>query len=73
MMIGLILLIFIAYYMFSPSNAGGSCCGGHPSQSNTSLDILSERYARGEIQREEYLERKQELSGKKQQVFIKKE
>jgi len=73
MMIGLILLIFIAYYMFSPSNAGGSCCVGHPSQSNTSLDILSERYARGEIQREEHLERKQELSGKKQQVFIKKE
>lgn len=25
------------------------------------LDLLSERYARGEIQREEYLERKQEL------------
>ena len=72
MMIGLVLLIFIAYYMFSSSNAGGSCCGGHQSQSNTSLDILSERYARGEIQREEYIERKQELSGKKQQISIKK-
>ena len=70
MMIGLILLIFIAYYMFSPSNAGGSCCVGHQSQANTSLDILSERYARGEIQREEYLERKQELSGQKQKISI---
>ncbi|MHB8072887.1 SHOCT domain-containing protein [Desulfosporosinus fructosivorans] len=70
MMIGLILLIFIAYYMFSPSNVGGSCCVDHQSQVNTSLDILNQRYARGEIQREEYLERKQELSGQKQKISI---
>jgi putative membrane protein len=61
MMFGLILLVLIAYYMFSSSNSGGSCCMGHQSQANTSLDILNERYARGEIQSEEYLERKQEL------------
>ncbi|KJR47314.1 hypothetical protein UF75_2306 [Desulfosporosinus sp. I2] len=34
---------------------------GHQSHENTPLDILNERYARGEIQSEEYLERKQEL------------
>lgn len=72
MMIGLILLVFIAYYMFSPSNAGGSCCMDQHSQTNTPLDILNERYARGEIQREEYLERKQELLGQKQHISIKK-
>ncbi|WP_291300100.1 SHOCT domain-containing protein [Desulfosporosinus sp. BICA1-9] len=37
----------------------------HPSRTHTVQDILSERYARGEIDREEYLERKQELSGAK--------
>lgn len=71
MMIGLILLVVIAYYLFSPSSSG-ACCMGHQSQAKTPLDILNERYARGEIQREEYLERKQELSGQKQYVSIKK-
>jgi len=60
MMFGLILIIFVAYYMFSSSNPRGSRCG-HQSHENTPLDILNERYARGEIQSEEYLERKQEL------------
>ncbi|SHI23837.1 SHOCT domain-containing protein [Desulfosporosinus lacus] len=73
MMIGLILLAVIAYYMFSPSSSGASCCMGHQSQANTPLDILNERYARGEIQRDEYLERKRELSGQKRYVSIKKE
>ena len=73
MMIGLILLVVIAYYIFSPSSSGASCCTGHQSQVNTSLDILNERYALGEIQREEYLERKQERSGQKQYVSIKKD
>ncbi|WP_045574601.1 SHOCT domain-containing protein [Desulfosporosinus sp. I2] len=61
MMFGLILIIFVAYYMFSSSNSRGSRCMGHQSHENTPLDILNERYARGEIQSEEYLERKQEL------------
>ncbi|HBW35715.1 MAG TPA: hypothetical protein DEF89_10385 [Desulfosporosinus sp.] len=65
MMIGLILLIIAAYYIFNSSNSKGSCCMNHPSRTHTVQDILSERYARGEIDREEYLERKQELSGAK--------
>ena len=62
MMFGLIIIIFVAYYMFSSSNprGSGSRCG-HQSHEHTPLDILNERYARGEIQSEEYLERKQEL------------
>jgi len=72
MMIGLFLLVVIAYYMFSQSSSKASCCLGHQSQVNNPLDILNERYARGEIQREEYLERKQELSGQKQPISIKK-
>ena len=62
MMFGLILLIFIAYYMLNTSNSGGSrYLDPQYHRKNTSLDIVNERYARGEIQREEYLERKQEL------------
>lgn len=72
MMFGLILLVIVAYYMFNSSNAGGSCSMNHQSQEHTSLDILNDRYARGEIDREEYLERKQQLSGQKQPISIKK-
>ena len=73
MMFGLIILIFVAYYMFNSSNAGGSCCTNHQFQVHTPMDILNDRYARSEINREEYLERKQELSGQKQTISIKKE
>jgi len=62
MMIGLIILAIVAYYMFNSSKDGGSCCRTHQAQTYTSLDILNDRYARGEINSEEYLERKQELS-----------
>lgn len=72
MMIGLILLAIVVYYMFNSSNSGGSCCMNHQSHANTSLDILNERYARGEINREEYLERKQELTEQKQPISLKK-
>ena len=72
MMFGLIVLVIVAYYMLNSTNSGGSCCRAHQSQSSTSLDILNERYARSEIQREEYLERKQALLGQKQQISIKK-
>lgn len=63
MMFGLILLVIGAYFMFNSSNAGRQCCINHESQEYTPLDILNDRYARGEINREEYLERKQELAG----------
>ena len=61
MMFGLILLVIVAYYMFNSSNSGGSCCMNHQPNANSALDLLNERYARGEIDREEYLERKQEI------------
>ncbi|HBW35726.1 SHOCT domain-containing protein [Desulfosporosinus sp. BICA1-9] len=72
MMFGLILLVIVAYYLFNSSNSSASCCMNHQSHTHTAQDILSERYARGEIEREEYLERKQELSGQKQLISIKK-
>lgn len=59
-MFGLILLVFIAYYMLDTSNSSRYLDPKYQ-RKNTPLDIVNERYARGEIQREEYLERKQEL------------
>ncbi len=62
MFVGLILLALVAYYMFNSANPRGSCYMHYQPRENTALDLLNERYARGEINREEYLERKQELS-----------
>lgn len=70
-MLGLIILAIVVYYIFNSSHQVGSCWN-HPSHTNTSMDILDERYARGEINREEYLERKQELTGQKRPVSLKK-
>ncbi|EHQ87694.1 SHOCT domain-containing protein [Desulfosporosinus youngiae] len=69
MMFGLILLAFIACYMFNSSSCKESCLD-YQAQTNTPLDILNERYARSEIDREEYLKRKQELSGQKQLISV---
>ena len=72
MMFGFIILIFVVYYMINSSNAGGSSCTNRPYEVHTPIDILNDRYARGEINREDYIERKQELSGQKQTISIKK-
>jgi putative membrane protein len=39
--------------------------GGHhlPPRHSPGLDVLEERYARGEINREEYLQKKRDISG----------
>jgi len=62
MMFGLIILGIVAFYMFNSSKAGGSWFINRQSQVHTPIDVLNDRFARGEINREEYLERKQELS-----------
>jgi len=35
----------------------------HPSGRSAGLDVLEERYARGEINRDEYLQEKRDISG----------
>jgi putative membrane protein len=55
------LVIGVIWFVRSPSNVGvGRLL---PPRRSSALDILGERYARGEINREEFLQKKQEISG----------
>ena len=56
---GLIILIVFAVRSMS---AGSSRGGGGPASGSRALDILEERYARGEIDHEEFEDRKRRLS-----------
>jgi putative membrane protein len=52
------------YYYGHPWWGSGSSSGSPPPGSRKeALDILEARYARGEIQRDEYLEKKKDLGG----------
>ncbi len=42
----------------------GGTGGGNVASTRTARDILDERYARGEIDREEYMRRRQDVFGK---------
>jgi putative membrane protein len=54
----IILIVFAVRWMGAGSQRGGDA----PAPGNRALDILEERYARGEIEREEYEERRHLLS-----------
>ncbi len=59
----LLLLVLVIGVVFLLRTFGGGYVGPSSSQqSNASLNILKERYARGEIDSKEFNERKQQLS-----------
>lgn len=72
MMFGFIILLFIVFYFMNPSNSKTSCCMNNQFYTSSALDILNERYARGEVGREDYLERKRVLSGQKPVISMNK-
>ncbi|MFY9954859.1 SHOCT domain-containing protein [Bradyrhizobium sp.] len=53
------LVIGVIWFVRSPSYGGA----GRLPRRSSGLDILEERYARGEINRDEFLQKKQEISG----------
>lgn len=63
--IGLLLLIalvvLVIWLITRASSRGGTSTGGGTTPPRTPLEILKERYARGEITREEYLEMREHL------------
>ena len=55
------LVVGVIWFMRSLSYSGAGRL--QPPRRSSGLDILEERYARGEINREEFLQKKQEISG----------
>jgi putative membrane protein len=53
------LVIGVIWFLRSPSHGSA----GRQPRSSSALDILEERYARGEIDRDEFLQKKKEISG----------
>lgn len=67
---GLVIWGFVALMRHFFGGEHNECCGRHKqdkekdvfARKNSALDILEERYAKGEINKEEYEERKKVLS-----------
>ena len=58
----LIVVVVAVVWLLRPTTHGGGREPASPRRS-TGLDILEERYARGEIDRDEYLQKKGDLTG----------
>ena len=56
---GVIFIVLIVWLVVRNVNQGGHRY--YPPQKNTALDILKERYARGEISKEEFEEKKKDI------------
>lgn len=53
-----VLLVVAAVMLFKSTSGNGMSSG----RKNNALDILKERYARGEVEREEFEQKKRDLS-----------
>ncbi|API90086.1 hypothetical protein BKP56_12830 [Marinilactibacillus sp. 15R] len=58
---GIILIVVVGYfiYKYMEDNQGGASTSR---KQNSALDILNERYAKGEIEEEEYRNKKESLN-----------
>ena len=62
LMMILFLAVIVAIVVLLVRWIGGAGGGGAPRPGAAARDLLDERYAKGEIDREEYLQRKKDLS-----------
>jgi len=63
MWLGLLLLVVLVVWAVSTLSMGRGGNQSPPAAQETPLDILQKRYARGEIDREEYEQRRRDLQG----------
>jgi len=62
--IGLIVLLVIGYVIWRSVGRGSSCGGGHTGHYDSSaLEIVNQRYARGEISKEQFEQMKKDIVG----------
>lgn len=62
--IGLIVLLLIGYVIWRAVGWGSSCGGGHTGRySSDAMEILHQRYARGEISKEQFEQMKKDIVG----------
>ena len=59
----LLIIVLIVVLIRAMAGAGGGS-GGQQREHKTALEILEERYARGEIDDDEFQRRKRELTGR---------
>lgn len=59
----ILVLIIAAIVWFFRSGSQTGTFPGRLAQRSAGLDVLEERYARGEINREEYLQKKRDMTG----------
>lgn len=60
------VVVAVVWMVRSMMSGGGAAAGSHappPPRRSPGLDVLEERYARGEISRDEYLEKKRDMLG----------
>ncbi len=58
---GLIIIVVIIYLIVNSNNGSSGYHTNNYTKGNNALEILSERYAKGEISEEEYLKKKKIL------------
>ena len=63
----LIGVVVAVVWLVRSMMTGGPAAGSHappaPARRSPGLDVLEERYARGEINRDEYMEKKRDIQG----------
>lgn len=59
----LLALVIVGIVALTRSAFGGGSHGIHGRSRSPGLDVLEERYAKGELQRDEYLQKKRDLGG----------
>jgi putative membrane protein len=62
-LVGVIMLAVWAVQRFTGSSSGSGVGGQHTRQPQSAREILDQRYARGELNREEYQEKLHDISG----------
>ena len=59
----IVLIALVVAIFWLVRSMTGSGAHHHPPKRSVGLEVLEERYAKGEIQREEYLEKKKDIQG----------